>query len=324
MPAVIAQEPMRQGPSVARAPAVHTLALLAAICLFGTAWADEQPSAPDAPALFTQLDSDSDGFVTRDEVAAEKQGLLRRLLRISDANKDGKLDRDEFVAGLKSTRPQRRSEPLADTRPEPGGFDPAAMFRRMDANGDGIVTLDEIPSDRREGFAGLLSRADTNGDGKLSRDEFDKARSLFAGRFGRGSAQNDPNDRPESAPAASAVFLALDRDGDGRLSADEIRNSPDSLAALDKNGDGSIAADELGRAPARPSAAAGFDPARVWRRLQAGDKNNDGRLSADELPERFQRAFGRLDGNNDGFVDESEFKTGLEQMRGAVGKPPAP
>ena len=69
--------------------------------------AADEPDGPDAAVLFQQLDANSDGFVTAGEVSEEKQRLLARLLRIADADKDGKLSKDEFVAGLKTSRPER-------------------------------------------------------------------------------------------------------------------------------------------------------------------------------------------------------------------------
>ena len=42
------------------------------------------------------------------------------------------------------------------------------------------------------------------------------------------------------------LMKALDLDGDGMLSTEEIANAPESLATLDRNGDGRITPDELG------------------------------------------------------------------------------
>ena len=50
-----------------------------------------------------------------------------------------------------------------------GGFDPAAIFQRIDANGDGKVTMDE--SDMRGKFA----ERDLNGDGAVDLEEWKKA-----------------------------------------------------------------------------------------------------------------------------------------------------
>jgi hypothetical protein len=52
------------------------------------------------------------------------------------------------------------------------------------------------------------------------------------------------------------VILALDTDGDGELSADEIANAAAALRKLDKDGDG-LSRDELRPEPSREGASAG-------------------------------------------------------------------
>ena len=206
----------------------------------------------------------------------------------------------------------------------------------MDANGDGKVTAAEVPEERRDGFSRLLGRADADSDGALSRAEFDKVKDLVAGRFaGRpktaeqaGNVENtlvaagNNQSATGSTLGAEVVFGALDKDADGKLSPDEIRNASDSLAALDKNGDGSITLAELQRTgPRMPLAAAGGPNAgKLWQRLLAGDKNKDGKLSEDELPDRLRRGFSRLDANGDGVLDQQELATGMERFRGGAGK----
>jgi hypothetical protein len=44
---------------------------------------------------------------------------------------------------------------------------------------------------------------------------------------------------------ADPVTLALDADHDGTLSAEEIKNAPVALRKLDKNGDGKLTEDEV-------------------------------------------------------------------------------
>ena len=46
------------------------------------------------------------------------------------------------------------------------------MFKRMDTNGDGVLSGDEIPERARE----FMMRGDTNHDGKITQDELTKAR----------------------------------------------------------------------------------------------------------------------------------------------------
>jgi Ca2+-binding EF-hand superfamily protein len=301
-----------------RALAALAVAAIATSCGLRAATASDESARSDAASLFQQLDANTDGFVTSDEVGQEKQRLLARLLRTADSDKDGKLNKDEFVAGLKT--PEAASARSGEATGRGAGPDPNAFFRRMDRNGDGKVTADEIPEERQEGFSRMRDFADVNGDGAVDREEFAKVRERFAGQALGGPAQGPAADRGEPSKAGEAIFRVLDKNGDGKLSSDEIAKAAESLAALDRNGDGSINLAELDPSRGAPvlAAAGGPDPARVWQRLLGGDKNGDGKLSEDELPERFARAFGRIDRNGDGVIDETEFKTGLERLRGAA------
>ncbi len=319
-----------------------------------TAVADEPASGNSSPAasstagdagLFQRLDANADGAISSDEVPADKQRLLGRLIRAADKDGDGKLTRDEFAAGLKpetakrlssENKPEAAEKGVGDRARAGARPDAAAVFRRMDRNGDGSVTKDEVPEERRERFSRLLTAADANGDGALTSDEFaksfdrarpdrpsaDQARSGRPSGAGQSDAESAKTASDEPSGLAAAVLKALDKDGDGQLSADELRSASDSLAALDKNGDGTVTAAELEqRRPqlAALNAAGGTDPARAWQRVVAGDKNGDGKLSEDEVPDRLRRAFSRLDTSGDGQIDESEFKAGLERMRKARG-----
>jgi len=57
-------------------------------------------------------------------------------------------------------------------------------------------------------------------------------------------------------PPPHPLLVALDTDGDGELSAEEIANAATSLRKLDKNGDGKITRDEL-RPPPPPGKGEG-------------------------------------------------------------------
>ena len=58
-----------------------------------------------------------------------------------------------------------------DTAATPG-TSAAAMFHDLDRSGDGQLTRDEVPDDKRTLFARLLQTADRDGNGSLSREEF--------------------------------------------------------------------------------------------------------------------------------------------------------
>jgi len=79
------------------------------------------------------------------------------------------LSADEFAAGLNP--PQTPGETSAPAQPDrrPGAD---KLFKRLDANGDHKVTLDEVPEERRDRFKRLIERGDKDGDHALSEQEF--------------------------------------------------------------------------------------------------------------------------------------------------------
>ena len=57
------------------------------------------------------------------------------------------------------------------------GGDPSAFFKRMDKNGDGKLTADELPGQMKQRFSEL----DEDGDGSTTQAEFAKFASKMAG-----------------------------------------------------------------------------------------------------------------------------------------------
>ena len=63
-----------------------------------------------------------------------------------------------------------------------GGFDPAAMFKNQDADGDGKLAGDEIP----DFFKGRMDAIDTDGDKSISLEELQKMMQNRGGGRGQG------------------------------------------------------------------------------------------------------------------------------------------
>jgi hypothetical protein len=72
--------------------------------------------------------------------------------------------------------------------------DPNAMFERLDQNGDGVLTLEEVPEQRQRFFDRMMQRADQNQDGKLTQEEF--TTSLNTGPGGRRMRGRRPGRAP--------------------------------------------------------------------------------------------------------------------------------
>ena len=133
-------------------------ALLGATLLAGSATAAPQ----DRPGgnMLTMSDTDGDGAVTKSEFLADVDARFARL----DANKDGKISKDE--------------------RPGNGDGRGARMMSRIDTNDDGAISLDEQHAQASRRF----DRLDTNADGKIDKAEGDAARERMRGMMERRGA----------------------------------------------------------------------------------------------------------------------------------------
>lgn len=177
-----------------------------------------------------------------------------RFLAQLDKNGDGALSKTEMPAGGKAQPTSLRRD---------GANVAEAMFKRMDANGDGKATADEAPEERREQVARMIQRADKDGDGALSQEEFAAVakQRAEAAKMRTDKPAAKPGDKPAEAAAAgkkknkpgqvqampASLFRAVDKDHDGTLNGDEISSASDAIKSLDKNGDGSVTAKEIAR-----------------------------------------------------------------------------
>ena len=165
--------------------------------------------------LFAKLDADADGTVTRDEfvagrpdgVSEERAGELFDTIAGDDA--EG-LTQQQLVDGLLSQLHARSQ----GHRP-----DPKALFATLDADGDGTVTRDEFvagrPEDVSEEQAGaFFDEIAGDSQGGLTEDAF------LAGfqAQGPGSSGGPQGRRPDPAE----IFSTLDVNQDGVVSRDEF------------------------------------------------------------------------------------------------------
>lgn len=170
---------------------------------------DEFPSQMP-PQFFDRLDENKDGVVDEEEfnraMSRFRGGmgggprLGESLVKLLDANKDGKVSREEFAAVVQifdaldaDKNGELSQEELngffravneAQTKAT-GGVDVAAAFKKMDKNGDGKITPDEV--DER-----MFKALDINKDGTVTREEAEQAIKKMAERSKAQSASAPP------------------------------------------------------------------------------------------------------------------------------------
>lgn len=101
--------------------------------------------------MMEMFDANKDGAISKDEFLAERKGDFK----IMDPDGNGKVTKAEFPAMVEKVHEQRRREHQD------------RMFDMLDANKDGTVTQEEFNAAVEKRFG----RMDRNGDGKLSPDD---------------------------------------------------------------------------------------------------------------------------------------------------------
>jgi len=204
--------------------------------------------APPPPPLMMALDTNRDGELSADELA-EAPAALKKL----DKDNSGTLTREElrpkFPPGHggpegRGERPGRPEGPRGGA--EANTEEVVARWMKLDKNGDGELSKDELPGRMR----GLLARADTDEDGVaseaeltvLAEEEFpprdDRPGPPHEGRRGgpegfRGSGPDGPQGRPGGGPPSPEQFvrhaMRFDANEDGQLSVEELTEMAEHL-----------------------------------------------------------------------------------------------
>lgn len=193
---------------------VMIAALLGATLLTGGAVAAAQDNMPpqDAPKHrgmhdpLMMADADKDGVVTRDEVSASVAAHFARM----DADKDGKITGEERQAaraamraemGKRMARPdgERMGRPDGERGTRSGGRGGPGMKHGPDANGDGVLTLDEQRAQALKRF----DFVDRNGDGKVDQAERQLVREMLMEMAPRGHRRSHDRHMPPPPPPAA-------------------------------------------------------------------------------------------------------------------------
>lgn len=110
---------------------------------------------------FEELDANSDGKVTPEEMTAHKAARFAA----ADTDGDGKLSVEEMAARAESDRAERMKKGLA------------RMIEKRDTDGDGLLSIEEIgPKDGEK--SRFMEKLDSDGDGAVSAEEFAKMKDM--------------------------------------------------------------------------------------------------------------------------------------------------
>ena len=235
------------------------------------------------------------------------------------------------------------AQPPGGRGPEEGPDSNVDRMFSHDKNEDGKLGKDEIP----EALQGIFARADKNEDGSLSKEEMRayfqsraQERGREGGRGGReGGRSREVGGRGDTGAGPGGprgmppfpLMMALDVDGNGEISADEINNATAALKKLDRNRNGKLDADELRSSfrggPPGGGGEGGFGGGSpgggrggfggqnfVEGMLDRYDQNNDGKLAGAEIPERMQDRLEQLDTNKDKAIDKAELEAMMRQF----------
>jgi uncharacterized protein (TIGR03000 family) len=134
----------------------------------------------DLDRFIADYDANKDGRLSRNELPPELRPAFDRI----DADKDGKVSREELERGIAHLQPSRRPSDLIHVLIEMSDCDDAChgelqraydILRKLDKKKDGKIDADELKAAReqivKDRVDYLFKELDKNKDGKISRDE---------------------------------------------------------------------------------------------------------------------------------------------------------
>lgn len=291
--------------------------------------------------LFDRFDRNGDGKLTRDELP---EGLRPQFEPAFEHVGKDELTKEEFLKHLDGgPNPPQTDQPRSD-RPNdarPDAEEAIRIFNRLDADGDGKLMLDEVPEFVTSRIREVFRRAGKDDDDFLTQAEFVRFTRSAAPQRSEAAPQQPPDTRQQRPEIAQEdgqfrgprFFRFVDRDGNGKISREELAHALERFDELDLDRDGEIDLQEflgfppgegappVGRRRPAPPEPNRRDALMADRILQEADEDGDGKISKDEAPERLRQNFDRFDLNGDGKIDRDELIQGFERTRRANGGP---
>lgn len=170
----------------------ESITVLAIVAGLVATTAQARDGGEQREARFAQIDTNSDGQVTADELTAQAAARFAA----ADANNDGALTVDEMKAQMqehKNGRMLKRFDTNEDGKLSDEEMAKAAdgrmgkrmtkRFEKMDADNSGSITLEEMTA--RGDPAKMIAKLDKDKSGGVSLEEFANARGHGKGGHGK-------------------------------------------------------------------------------------------------------------------------------------------
>jgi len=289
----------------------------------------------DVKAAFKRFDSNGDGALSRNELAAAMKSSgqsysdveIDAIFSLGDTDGDGEVSLQEFVELMSPSS----SEVLAKLRKNFKSIaDVKATFKKIDADNDGLLSKQEMLNSPgckydSEEVNAIFTLGDVNGDGQLDMGEFIGIMFPPATEVISKLSANFRN-----IEDVKAAFKLLDVDGDGSITRQEMSSSGHKFSAEqieamfalgDVNDDGAIDLDEFIGVMC-PSAEIVISRItqrfnninEVKKSFMSIDVDHDGQITRQEMtssgkfnPQEVDAIFILGDVNGDGNIDLEEF-----------------
>lgn len=177
--------------------------------------------AREIARIMRERDKDADKKLSKEEFGGDK--VFDEL----DADKDGFLSVQELTAGSAKVNEEMKRQARVIAEEE---------FSALDRDSDKKLTAEELGDSRKS----YLENGDKNKDASLDVDEYVEAKAK-AGAEAAAKAGEE-----ERKKAFEDAWKGLDKDGDGKLTGDEIpERMKKNLEKIDTDADGSISKEEM-------------------------------------------------------------------------------
>ncbi len=183
----------------------------------------------DSEGIFNSLDTNSDGYVSSDELAAAFGNEAGKIMDMIDTDGDGQISQAESDAheAKKKAEGNMMNQGMAAGKNQMA----ADLFNSIDTDQDGSVSDDELTAalgDNADDVSSVFGQIDSNEDGSIDSSEFAAAMQ-----------KSMPPPPPPPPPEGTAAT-------DGSTSSSESEQTAQSIfSAIDTNGDGFISTEEL-------------------------------------------------------------------------------